>query len=401
MWGKKKTNNQSDHHAGFHIHGHSQAAIIISALVIVAVVVAAVFTEGRHKDVPAVGRTPHYLLLQQKKAQLNLLDSNFGNLYQMATTSLYVNAEAGIPYGGALVSENAGQRFSLLNTKSSTLSADDTAVLGTAVKLGAPHNIYMTDTNTALYISCQSDQNCLLKRLDLATAKDQTIVDTGVKADSVFVPVYLLGVSPDFKFVFLRSEKPSNLGKDASAVYKIDLASHKQVGKTAVPAAASYNTVLSPDQKTLAYKTGGFGQELVIHFVDISTGKVTDVKWAKGEINNTPQALVWSPDSKNLLFEAKETIMMSTTAKDNPEKLVNVDVAKKTTTELQNFKDIFHHNVDVYGWADDSTAVYAVNDGNGPSDSNSTSQIYKLPLGSKNPVKAIAPTGQLVGIAYW
>lgn len=306
--------------------------------------------------------------------------------------SSYVRYEATSPNGAVLLSvgtDTPNETFFFLNQREKIdITKEVSQKLASAVKVDAQHNMAFIGEDSLVFTACPAAENCKLFKLNFKTGKTEELVDTGV-AGAAFTPAYLLGSSKDNKSVYLRVSGKNKLSSDSSAVYKIDLTTKKATA-IKVPIEAGLNMALSPDEKTLVYKTGGLGQPIEFKLVDTATGKESKVTWEKAEISNSATAFRWSPDSRRVLFSSSSSIAKATASKDNPIKLAYLDVKENKIIDLQTISKTHLNYLLHYNWLGADDVIYGQAVGAKENDPNPKKEIYKLPISSKKPTKVEA-----------
>lgn len=368
-------------------------------LVIIIGLITVYFVRKTVSSHPAVN--VRFLLADNSTDKLTITNTSDKQLYQLKyPLSGYPSFVAAAPDGQLLAGISPGstqEGFTLgRDNKAAKLSDSVLTSLRSSAIIGSSNQIYFTDNQTVVYLACSD--TCNLTSLNIVTGQTKTVADTGVKSAQP-ATVYLLGLSSDRKSAFIRTMAPNQLGNDASAVYQVDLGSGKVQKETKTPVAAGYDLSLSPDGKSYIYSTGGYNTNIVLHVVDMATGKDTTTKWVKDELGGNPTTFSWSPDSKKVVFATVHITLPTDYKGGQPRNTVvaYLDTAKKTVTTLQTVVDQSKTMISYTGWLDNGTVVYNQQNTSTANDfSNPSNQAFKQNITSKQPSRL--GSGQLLSV---
>lgn len=315
-----------------------------------------------------------------------------------ASPASYVREHAVSPTGVVLMSINPGtasEKFFLAGKKDSEINEQAAKTLTEANVIDGQRNVVFEDEEKVVFSTCPADKTCQIKRLNLSSGKIEEVADSGIKS-SAFAPVYILNPCEERKNIYVRALGQGKFGDQFSAVYKIELATKKVVSTIKVALDAGYSLKMSPDEKTLAFKTGGFDKDVEAKLVNTADSKETKVSLGKGDVANSANALQWSADSRKLLVMISSSYLRATAAKDNPVKLSLIDMDNSNKVSLlKQFGKTYLSLPSYYNWVDNSRVIYSVNVAEKENDfSSGKTETYLLDIGTKE-VKKFDLTGKL------
>lgn len=385
---------------------HILRAVIPIVLVVAMVVVGLILAHPNNKSAGSIG-TAHLLVDDRSKAQISLTDTAGKTTYNISYPKFsYVDYQASSPQGKLLLSSGAGtptESFLFaVNGKLQSLPAASLKALHSSSYIDNMHDVYFLDENNVVYTTCDSGSTCKVENLDLSSGKAKQVVDTGAKSLIPQLPsAYLIGLSSDRHLAYVHTMTANKLGKDATAIYAIDL-NGKVKSSWSLPNDAGYSVSLAPDTGHVVFKTGTKSSSTVVN-LDLHTKKSSKVKWTKGEIVDQPSTFVWSPDSKKVFFWGSDSILPRQKAAATFDiNSAYLDITSNQIVDLQTVKDSAHNQVADHGWLDSDNVVYEQNTASQAySFSSPTPTIYKQNVKSKAITKFNNLPGILRHIVYY
>ncbi|HEU5005211.1 MAG TPA: hypothetical protein VFT49_03955 [Candidatus Saccharimonadales bacterium] len=385
--------------------------VILPFILLIIVVIGGLWLASRDDGSSASSGSPHLVIDDYNSSTLYLSDANGKQQYKQSYPKFsYLNFEASSPKGKVLLSRGittAAEDFSIISDgKAQTLSAAATKALHQAIVLDNSHHSFFLGEDNLVYVTCPQTGTCKLMNLDLSSNQAKQVIDTGAKpAFTGLPPIYPLGVSSDDKTIYLRTTVDNKLGKTAAAVYAVD-SKGKVSNSWSMPRNADYTPVLSPDTKQIVYKISGSITEaksgISISILNLSNNKTSTAKWTGGEISDTPDSLVWSPDSRKVLIVGSNALLPGAqTTSTYDVNFGYLDAASNQITKLPSVKDSTHHQVVNPAWLNDDAVVYEQDTSTKANDfSNPQVQIDKLSLGG-NVSQIKTPAGELKATIFY
>jgi hypothetical protein len=365
---------------------------LVLIIVLAAIAGSLLVTTSRNKN--ASDTSPVRLAYVDSADGLATLMNNSGETLTRTQVqkNSYVTLEALSPDGNALLSINSPSPtsgFVMLDGSNKKLSEAAVKALRTADFQGGSHHFVFTDSQTVAFVVCPEGGTCKLVSLDLVTAKNRTVLDTGLTKQASTSYSYILGKAPDAKTVFLRVAGKNTIGEEQNAVYQVSLASGKSSRTIKVPQTAGYSLSLSADGKRLVYQTIEAAERnssrTTFNVIDVLSGKQNSAKWSKFGINDQSGSLQWSPDSTKVLFRTG-TVRFPTGSQNQPMPIymAYLDVDKRQVIDLQTVSQTDRTDIISYDWLDNETVIYDQQTTDKPGDfSAAKNSSHKLEIKTK------------------